>query len=184
MSMANWKPTTNLVEQRSNTREAWGDAPLQTPLERLGRFVEGLAKGALALVLYGSSTLVLSGILFYFSWKLGLSTLLVLSGLLPLGASAYLLWCLLRGRRPPRLWRYKTREAAILRLAQRVGGRLTVAEVAMGTGLGLREAEATLNELVRKGYADLQVSPSGMLVYHCIPLSGAVDKEHAEQVLP
>jgi hypothetical protein len=184
MSMANWKPTTNLVEQRSNTREAWGDATLQTPLERLGRFVEGLAKGALALVLYGSSTLVLSGILFYFSWKLGLSALLVLSGLLPLGVSAYLLWCLLRGRRPPRLWRYKTREAAILRLAQRIGGRLTVAEVAMGTGLGLREAEATLNELVRKGYADLQVSPSGMLVYHCLPLSGAVDKEHAEQVLP
>jgi hypothetical protein len=181
--MVTCKHTANLLERRSDRRQAWGDATMQAPLERLGRFVEGLAKGALALTLYGSGTLVLSGILFYFSWKLGLSALLVLSGLLPLGASAYLLWRLLRGRRPPRLWRYRTREAAILQLAHRVGGRLTVAEVAVGTRLSLQEAEATLNKLVRKGYVDLEVSPSGMLVYHCLPLSGAGDKERAQRLL-
>jgi hypothetical protein len=184
LSVAIWKQATIVIERRPDAREARRDTTVQTPLERLGRFVEVLAKGALALTLYGSGTLVLSGILFYFSWKLGLAALLVLSGLLPLGASAYLLWRLLRGQRPPRLWRYKAREAAILQLAQHVGGRLTVAEVAMGTGLSLQAARATLNELVRKGYADLQVSPSGMLVYHCLPLSGAVDKERAERVWP
>src|SRR2546426_507325 len=113
LSMAIWKQTTIVVERRSDAREAWRDATVQTPLERLGRFVEGLAKGAIALTLYGSGTLVLSGILCYFSLKLGLAALLMLSGLLPLGASAYLLWRLLRGRRPPRLWGYKTRGGAI-----------------------------------------------------------------------
>jgi hypothetical protein len=176
------KQTTYIVERRANGREPWRDGTAQTPLERLSRLLEALAKGALALTLYGSGTLVLSGILFYFSWALGLSALLVLSGLLPLGGSAYLLWRLLRGRRPPGLWRYRTREAAIMQLAKRMGGRLTVAEVAIGTGLSLQKAEATLNELVRKGYVDVQVSPSGMLVYHCLHLSGAGDKERAERL--
>jgi hypothetical protein len=59
-----------------------------------------------------------------------------------------------------------------------------VADVALGTGLRLEEAEATLNELVHNGYADLQVSPSGVLVYHCFPLADAHDKRRAERVLP
>ncbi|MBI3327372.1 MAG: hypothetical protein HYZ81_11805 [Nitrospinae bacterium] len=143
-----------------------------------------MAKGALAFMLYGAGTLVVSGVLFYFSWKLGISALFVLSGLLPLGASAYLLKRMLRRGRQPRLWRYKTREAAILQLAHRLEGRLTVADVALGTGLTLQEAEATLNELVRKGYAELQVSPAGVLVYRCFPLASAEDKDRAEPLLP
>ncbi len=156
---------------------------VQAGLERVGLFVEALLKGALALVLYGSGTLVLAGVLFYFSWKLGLSTFVVLSGLLPLGTSGYLLWRMLRRGRPPRLWRYKAREAAILQLAHRSGGRLTVAEAAIGTGLTLQEAEKLLNELVRKGYADLQVSPAGILVYRCLSLASAADKNRAEPLV-
>jgi hypothetical protein len=164
------------------------DAPLNPPIEaltdRLGRVLEGLVKGALAVALYGSGALVLSGVLFYFSWKLGIASLFVLSGLLPLGASAYVLWRLMQRGRPSRPWRRGAREAAILKLAQRLGGRLTVADVALGTGLTLHEATDTLNDLVRKGYADLQVSPSGVLVYHCFPLADAHDKSRAERVLP
>ena len=50
---------------------------------------------------------------------------------------------------------------------------MTVADVVLGTGLSLQEAEATLNELARQRYVDLQVSPAGVLVYHCFPLSPA-----------
>jgi hypothetical protein len=157
---------------------------MPAPFERLGHIVERIAKGALAMTLYASGTLVVSGVLFYFSWKLGLTALFVLSGLLPLGASGYLLWRLMRRGRPPRLWRYKSREAAIVHLAQRLGGRLTVTDAAIGTGLTLQEAEATLNELVRQGYADLQVSASGVLVYQCFPLTGTAEKERAERILP
>jgi hypothetical protein len=183
-TMIIWKRTTTVTMHGPNAQEDIADVQIQAPLERLGRVLERLAKGALALTLYGSGSLVVSGILFYFSWKLGLSALLVLTGLLPLGASAYLLWRLLRRGQPPRLWRYKSREAAILRLAQRSRGRLTVAEVAMGTRLTLREAEETLSALVREGYIDVEVSPSGILVYHCMPLSGRGDRDAAEQVLP
>lgn len=176
--MVGWHRTTDIPARQPPEHDR-----VQVPLERVGSFVEALLKGTLALMLYGSGTLVLAGVLFYFSWKLGLSTFVVLSGLLPLGTSAYLLWRLLRHRRPPRLWRYKTREAAILQLAHRSGGRLTVAEAAIGTGLTLREAEKLLNELVRKGYADLQVSPTGVLVYRWFPLTSAADKNRAEPLV-
>lgn len=175
--------TTSLLTSTPDDREDLRRAHGQASLERVGHFVESMAKGALAFILYGAGTMVLSGIFFYFSWKLGISALFVLSGLFPLGASAYLLWRLLRRGRTPRPWRYKTREAAILQLAQRSAGRLTVAEVAMDTALTLQEAEAMLNELVRKGYADLQLSPSGVLVYHILPLTNAGDRDRAEPLL-
>jgi hypothetical protein len=90
----------------------------------------------------------------------------------------------MRRGRPPWLWRQGSRQAAILKLAQRLGGRLTVADVTLGTGLRLQEAETALNDLVRRGYADLQVSPVGVLVYRCFPLADAHEKDRAEPVLP
>jgi hypothetical protein len=182
--MVTWKRSITITSRRQSGREEGFEPQLPASFERLGRLVERIAKGILAATLYGSGTLVVSGILFYFSWRLGLTALFVLSGLLPLGASVYLLWRLMRRGRPSRPWRYKAREAAILRLAQRLGGRLTIADVAVGTGLTLRQAEATLNRLVQKGYADLHVSASGVLVYHCFPLAGVAEKDHAERILP
>lgn len=182
--MVTWKRSSTITRPDDAGRDGASDPQMPAPFERLGRILERIAKGALAVTLYGSGTLVVSGILFYSSWKLGLTALFVLSGLLPLAASVYLLWRLMQRGRPPRLWRSKSREAAILQLAQRLGGRLTVADVAMGTGLTLREAEAALNELVHKGYADLHVSPSGVLIYQCFPLVGAADRDRAEQLLP
>jgi hypothetical protein len=184
MMMFTWKRSILITTQNPERRDVPPDPQLEAFKERVWRFFENLAKGVLAAALYGSGTLVLSGVLFYFSWKLGLTALLVLSGLLPLSASAYLLWRLMRRGRQPWLWRSRAREAAILKLAQRLGGRLTVADVALGTGMTLQASEVALNQLARKGYAELQVSPSGVLVYHCFPLADARDKRHAERVLP
>jgi hypothetical protein len=184
MMMFTWKRSILITTQNPERRDVPPDPQLEAFKERVWRFFENLAKGVLAAALYGSGTLVLSGVLFYFSWKLGLTALLVLSGLLPLSASAYLLWRLMRRGRQPWLWRSRAREAAILKLARRLGGRLTVADVALGTGLTLQASEAALNQMARKGYAELQVSPSGVLVYHCFPLADAHDKMHAERVLP
>ena len=178
-----WKRSFLITTRNIEGSEESPDPQMASPKERLGRFLERLAKGILAAVLYGSGTLVVSGVLFYFSWKLGLTALFVLSGLLPLSASAYLLWRLMRRERQPWLWRYRSREAAILRLARRLGGRLTVADVALGTGLTLKASEAALNELVRKGYTELHVSPAGVLVYQCFPLADSRDRSHAERVV-
>ena len=157
-------------------RDETSDRQVDACKERVARFCAGLAKGVLATVLYGSGSLVLSGVLFYFSWRLGIAALLVLGGLLPLAGSGYLLWRLTRRGRPPWLWRRRWRQAAILRLARRLGGRLTVGDVVLGTGLSLGEAEAALKELARQRYVDLEVSSAGILVYHCFPLADAHEK--------
>jgi hypothetical protein len=169
--MLTWKRSITATAWRLGEGEDTSDLRVEAFKERMFRCFESLVKGTLAAVLYGSGTLVLSGVLFYFSWKLGIAALFVLGGLLPLAGSAYLLW---RGR-----WR----QVAIIKLAWRLGGRLTVADVALGTGLTLGEAKATLNELARKGYAGLEVSPSGVLVYHFFPLVKAPGRSHVERVL-
>jgi hypothetical protein len=181
--MFTWKRSVMVASGRTEECDDTPDLRVEALKERLFRMFESLAKGTLATVLYGSGTLVLSGVLFYFSWKLGLAALFVLGGLLPLMGSAYLLWRLMRRGRPPWLWRGRWRQVMIVKLAWRLGGRLTVADVALGTGLTLEEAKATLNQLARKGYAGLEVSPSGVLVYHFFPLLKAPDKNRTERVL-
>jgi hypothetical protein len=181
--MFTWKRSIIVTSWRAGEGDDISDLQVEAFKERVVRFFEGLAKGALAAVLYGSGTVVLSGVLFYFSWKLGIAALFVLGGLLPLAASAYLLWRLIRRGRPPWLWRGRWRQVAILRLARRLGGRLTAADVALGIGLPLGEAKAALNELARKGYVGLEVSPSGVLVYHCFPGADVYDKSRAARVL-
>jgi hypothetical protein len=181
--MLTWKRSVAATSWRLGESEETADLRVEAFKERLFRCFESLAKGALAAVLYGSGTLVLSGVLFYFSWKLGIAALFVLGGLLPLAGSAYLLWRLMRRGRPPWLWRGRWRQVAIVQLAWRLGGRVTVADVALGTGLTLGEAKATLNELARKGYAGLEVSPAGVVVYHFFPLGNAPGRSHAARVL-
>jgi hypothetical protein len=178
-----WKRSLFITTRGSEAAEELPDPQMTALKERAGRFLERLVKGVLAVACYGSGTLVVSGVLFYFSWKLGLTALFVLSGILPLSASAYLLWRLMQRERRPWLWRSRSREAAILRLARRLGGRLSVADVALGTGLTLQASEVALNALVSKGYAELQVSPSGVLIYHCFPLADDHDKSRAERIL-
>jgi hypothetical protein len=181
-----------LIWKRSATVPVWqaGEPEDSTGLgidalpERVVRFCGALVKGTLAAVLYGSGSLVLSGVLFYFSWKLGIAALLVLGGLFPLVGSAYLLWRLVRRRGPPWLGRRRWRQAAVLALARRLGGRLTVADVVLGTGLSVVEAEAALNELARQRYVHLEVSPSGIVVYHCFPPAHVPGGRPAAQVVP
>jgi hypothetical protein len=177
-----WKRSLSIETTSGDRYETRPDPQLVALKERFWRFCERLAKGVLAVALYGSGTLVLSGVLFYFSWKLGLTAFLVLSGLLPLAGSAYLLWRLM-GRGRPGLWRASRREAAILEVAKRLGGRLTVADVALGTGLTLHASERALNALVRRGYAELHVSADGVLIYHCFPLADVQRQRQAERVL-
>ncbi len=56
-------------------------------------------------------------------------------------------------------------EREIIRLAQKKGGRLTIPEIAADTSLGTSEAEETMKEMTSKGYVDMQVTESGVIVY-------------------
>jgi hypothetical protein len=73
--------------------------------------------------------------------------------------------------------------AELLRLAERRGGRLAVAEVMAHLDLSKSDAERALEQLCRQGLADYRVSESGVLVYHFGALIGAEEKRLAEGVL-
>jgi len=111
--MFTWKRSIIVTSWRAGEGDDISDLQVEAFKERVVRFFEGLAKGALAAVLYGSGTVVLSGVLFYFSWKLGIAALFVLGGLLPLAASAYLLWRMMRrGAKPGRRKRKTSRSSS------------------------------------------------------------------------
>ena len=94
--MLTWKRSIAITSWPVGEVDETSDLQVDALKERLIRFCGGLAKGVLAAVLYGSGSLVLSGVLFYFSWKLGIAALLVLGGLFPLAGSGYMLWRLMR----------------------------------------------------------------------------------------
>lgn len=59
----------------------------------------------------------------------------------------------------------KALETKILRLARQFKGRLTPLELAANSELALEEADKALENIVRKGYANMTVSESGHIIY-------------------
>ena len=103
----------------------------------------------LGLVLYG---------LFTRFEPLSIGVALVLMGAL--------LWVLARKLDAAALLvRHRKQQNQIVRLARQKGGRLMVAETAADTGLMVQEAEEILRELADGGYAEVEVTDSGMMVY-------------------
>ena len=85
-------------------------------------------------------------------------------------AGAWLAWTRLwrapgrAGHRPPPMSDAE-REQRILDLAERQGGRVTVAEVASRCDLTVDASKAALDQLVLHNVAELQVSERGVVVY-------------------
>jgi hypothetical protein len=71
------------------------------------------------------------------------------------------------GRRSARVdqLRRQTIDAEILRLAMEQGGRLTAVEVATALALSPEAAKETLDALVSREVADLEITDAGLLVY-------------------
>ena len=61
--------------------------------------------------------------------------------------------------------RRQTIESEIIKLAGKVGGKLTVVEVVAEMAIAVEEARAVLDSLVENHVAEIQVSDSGGLVY-------------------
>ncbi|GAK52472.1 hypothetical protein U14_03723 [Candidatus Moduliflexus flocculans] len=61
--------------------------------------------------------------------------------------------------------RYALQEKEILRLAQEKGGRLAIPDIVVGTSLSSTEAEAIMREMAARGFADMQVTDAGIIVY-------------------
>jgi hypothetical protein len=86
------------------------------------------------------------------------------------------------------LWRGATfdvtaMETPLLTLAAQRGGRLTLAEAAIGLKVPIAQAREALDHLVTQGAADTNVADSGELVYVVGGLLTAADKAGAIGVL-
>lgn len=86
------------------------------------------------------------------------------------------------GARVERL-RQATIESEILRLAMLHGGRLTTVEVASTLALQPEEAKATLDALVTREVADLDITDAGVLVYTFHDAKHVGDKHSARGLL-
>jgi len=60
---------------------------------------------------------------------------------------------------------YVQREKDIIRLAQAGNGRLSIPEIVADTSMSTDEAEDVMKEMTTKGYVDMQVTDSGVIVY-------------------
>jgi hypothetical protein len=56
-------------------------------------------------------------------------------------------------------------EADVFRLAARRGGTLTLSDVVLGTGLGLKEAERFMDQMVDGVRVRMEINPRGAIVY-------------------
>ena len=86
------------------------------------------------------------------------------------------------GARVERL-RQATIESEILRLAMLQGGRLTAVEVASTLALPPEEAKASLDGLVTREIADLDITDAGVLVYTFHDAKHVGDKHSARGLL-
>ena len=70
----------------------------------------------------------------------------------------------------------------LLRLARDRGGILSVIEAATDLRLTVDKTETMLRDLSARGYAEVRVSESGLLVYHFHEIDRADEKPHARSV--
>ncbi len=100
---------------------------------------------------------------------------------LPIGVGLSIL--LGRGRGELALQAERAWEGELLRLAERRGGSLTLAEVVAHADLSRKEAEQRLDRLCQQGIAEYRVSESGVMVYRFAGFLSAGEKRQAEGVL-
>ena len=70
----------------------------------------------------------------------------------------------------------------LLKLAVRNFGKLTVVEAALGLNISIEQADHLLSRCMEKHLAEMQVSESGILVYHFLPFITGREKQTAETI--
>lgn len=63
------------------------------------------------------------------------------------------------------LVRYRRQQNKVVRLAQQRGGRLTITETAAESGLAVEEVEEILKNMTDRGFVEMEITDSGIVVY-------------------
>lgn len=81
------------------------------------------------------------------------------------------------------LLRQRTLEAELLKLAERKGGKLTVVEVVSETAVDADAAKQALESLAAQGFAQIELTDSGVIVYAFYDIQHLPDKPSSKGVL-
>jgi hypothetical protein len=90
------------------------------------------------------------------------AAVLLLAGILPLALGVWLFWRTLTGasRRA-----FEAREQAVVHVASRHRGVVTVPQVAEESGMTLEQAKEVLDRLYHKSFNEMTLSDSGEIIY-------------------
>ncbi|MBF0529216.1 MAG: hypothetical protein HQK55_08095 [Deltaproteobacteria bacterium] len=77
----------------------------------------------------------------------------------------------------------KTREAEVLKLAEKLGGRLTAVEVVTALALDQAQAKDLLESLASQGLAEVGLTDTGVIVYSFYDVLHLKEKNKAKNVL-
>lgn len=59
----------------------------------------------------------------------------------------------------------RDRQAQLFKLAYRLGGRLTVSDIVIETGMGLTESQAFIDSMVDNSHVRMEVDANGLVIY-------------------
>lgn len=159
------------------------------PSELMGRLGLGLSGLGLALISLGFiAWAALDAVVAGLSVVGGVVGVVFATTLL---VGLWLGWMALR-RRPDRAGgdrkrfdaRHKSRQRGILRVAEKMGGRITRADIALHTPMTVDEAEAMLEEMALDGICELAITDDGQQVYlFAAFVDGGADKKTARSVM-
>jgi hypothetical protein len=80
------------------------------------------------------------------------------------------------------LVRYRRQQNKVVRLAQQRGGRLTITEAAADSGLAVEEVEEILRSMADRGFVEMEITDSGMVVYRFPEVLFAHEKQWSRGV--
>lgn len=91
-------------------------------------------------------------------------------------------WIILTARKKAARFAYEQHERLILQLAQMHSAKLTATEVGIEMNITVEEANEILQQMTIKGLTRLEISDSGIPVYHFHTLISSHEKHDAEDV--
>ena len=84
---------------------------------------------------------------------------------------------LYRGHNDPALYHPAVLQSRVFKLAYRLGGRVTVSDIVIETGLSVDEAEELLQSLVDNARVRMEVDDRGMVVYEFPEIQARAQRE-------
>ena len=118
---------------------------------------------------------------------IGWLAMVLLLGIMPMGLGGYLIKKSTQIRKNLSAQKEnmteQMMERKILQIAAELGGKVTPSEIALKTHISLEKANACLQNMQEGGYAELEVSQQGAIIYHFRGFLSSDDRQNTMGLL-